>query len=139
MPIAEAFVDTNVIVRLLTQDNQAMAKRAHALFKRVEAGKQRVTTTEAVITEVVHVLSSKSLYNLARDEITGKLVILLGLKGFRLAQKRVYLRALELYASTNLDFVDTLIVAQMEYSEIKMLYSFDRDFDRVEGITRQEP
>jgi uncharacterized protein len=134
-----AFIDTNLIIRLLTQDNPAMAQRAYALFKRIEAGELIVTTTEAVIVEVVHVLSSKTLYNLPRNDIKTKLGILLGFTGLQLAQKSTYLRALELFASTNLDFVDVLIVAHMEHSKINALYSFDHDFDRVHGIKRQEP
>jgi predicted nucleic acid-binding protein len=49
------------------------------------------------------------------------------------------LRTLDLYAAYNIDFEDALIVAQMERQNINELYSYDRGFDRVTGITRHEP
>lgn len=49
------------------------------------------------------------------------------------------LRALDLYASTNLDFGDTFIIASMEQQNSQILYSYDNDFDHVKGVTRGEP
>jgi predicted nucleic acid-binding protein len=57
------FLDTNIFLRYLTQNNLDQGQRAYALLQQVEAGTLRVTTSEAVITEGVHVLSSKALYN----------------------------------------------------------------------------
>lgn len=53
--------------------------------------------------------------------------------------RKAVLRALELYASNNLDFGDTLIAASMEQEGARILYSYDADFDRLPGITRREP
>jgi predicted nucleic acid-binding protein len=49
------------------------------------------------------------------------------------------LRALDLYASTNLDFGDTLIIASMEQQNSHVLYSYDTGFDRIQGVARREP
>jgi len=38
-----------------------------------------------------------------------------------------------------LDFGDAMIVASMEEGGSTTLYSYDRDFDPVPGITRLEP
>ena len=59
--------------------------------------------------------------------------------GLKLPQRKVYLRALDLYATYSIDFEDALIVAQMERQGITALYSYDRDFERVPGVTRLEP
>jgi predicted nucleic acid-binding protein len=87
----------------------------------------------------VHVLSSKVLYNVPRAEIRTRLTAVIKLKGLKLRYKGMYLRALDLYATTNLDFVDALTVAQMERQQIATVVSFDRDFDKVATIARQEP
>ena len=50
-----------------------------------------------------------------------------------------FLQALDLYASTKLDFGDALIIASMQQQGSQVLYSYDTDFDRIEGITRREP
>jgi predicted nucleic acid-binding protein len=133
------FLDTNVIIRYLTRDDPDQAERARHVLREIEAGVAMVTTCEGVIIEAVHILSSKQLYNLARPAIRTHLGNILTLRGLRLQHKRTYLRALDLYASTNLDFVDTLNIAHMERSKITTIISFDRDFDRFEQITRREP
>jgi predicted nucleic acid-binding protein len=64
---------------------------------------------------------------------------LIGLPGFKVRHRRAMLRALELYASTNLDFGDALIVGLMEGTSSPIVYSYDTDFDKFEGIKRLEP
>lgn len=135
------FLDANVILRYLTRDDEAKAQACYALFQRVKQGEEEVLSCEAIVTEVVYVLSSPRLpYHLSHEEIRARLLPILALRGLRLPQKRVYLRALDLYASApSLDFEDALAVAHMERQGIKELLSYDRDFDRVQGITRVEP
>jgi len=50
------------------------------------------------------------------------------------------LRALDLYSTyPHLDFEDCLTVAQIEQQGIATLASYDQGFDRVPGLTREEP
>lgn len=133
------FIDTNIFIRHLTNDVPEKAQACLSLFQKAQRGEITLTTTEAVIAEVVYILSSKQLYNLPRKEIRGLLYPLLSLSGLKLAHRKAYLRALDLYATYPIDFEDALIVAQMERQDITSLYSYDRDFERVSGITRLEP
>ncbi|MCL5961776.1 MAG: PIN domain-containing protein [Chloroflexi bacterium] len=133
------FLDTNVIIAAVTDHEPDQRDRARALLRRMEEGQTLVTTCEGVLVEAVQVLSSKRSYGWARDAITEYLGELLDLSGLHLANKRVYLRALELYASTKIDFVDALNVAHMEKADIGRILSFDRDFDNLPGIDRREP
>lgn len=133
------FLDTNIIIRYLTQDNLDQTQRSLILLQQVEAGDLLVTTSEAVILEAVFVLSSKTLYNLPRALIQIRLSDIITLRGLRLPHKKSYLRALDLYASINLDFTDALNIAHMERAGISTMISFDRDYDKVAGIRRREP
>ncbi len=127
------FLDTNIVIRYLTQDDPDQSARAKALLDQVEAGEIQVTTSETVLGELVFVLSSKRLYNLPREEIRAYLGAFLGLKGLRLPNKRMYLRALELYATIpRLDFAGALHVAEMEQRKLTTIISFDEDFDGIE-------
>ncbi len=134
-----AFLDTNILIRYLTRDDPDKAACAYHLLQEVERGNQRVTTTEAVVAEVVYVLSSKTLYAVPRPIIAERLGTILALPGLRLPGKGVYRRALDRYAVTKLDFTDCLIISRMEQAGITDLFSFDRDFDTIPGITRIEP
>ena len=133
------FIDANVFIRYLTRDDPKKAEACFALFQKAKRDEIALVTTEAVIAEVVYVLSSKQLYDLPRGTIRDLLYPLLLLPGLKLAQRKTYLRALDVYASYNVDFEDALIVAQMERQKETELYSYDRDFDQVPGITRIEP
>ncbi len=139
-PPATAFLDTNVILRYLTQDQPGQAERARRLLEDAAAGRCRLLTCEGVVIELVQVLSSRQLYNLPRADIRMHLTRILSQRGLSLPHKQTYLRALELYATVpRLDFVDALLVAHMERTGQSTLVSFDHDFDGLPGITRYEP
>lgn len=138
-PVPLPFLDTNVILRYITQDNPTQSQQAHRLMAQLDSGAVSVTTSDVVIIEAVYVLSSRTTYNLSRSDIRSHLTRIISLRGLRLRAKQVHLRALDLYASTNIDFADALIVAQMERSGLNTIISFDRDFDRISGIARVEP
>jgi len=133
------FIDANVFIRHLTRDDPEKAQACFDLLQRAERREITLTTSESVITEVVYVLSSKQIYNLPREQIRALLYPLLSLPGLNLPHRGMYLRALDLYATYRIDFEDAIIVAQMERQKITELYSYDRDFDDVAGITRLEP
>ncbi len=136
------YLDTNIILRLLTRDDEAKAAGCHSLFQQAEGqGKQEVATTEAIITEVCYVLSSsRNPYKLTHEEIRARLVPVLSMRGLRLPRKRRYLRALDLYATYPvLDIEDAVCVAHMEAEGISEILSYDTDFDDVEEAQRVEP
>ncbi len=135
------FLDTNVILRYLTRDDEVRAEACYRLFQRVKQGQEELVVCEAIVTEVVYVLSSvRAPYRLSHEEIRARLLPILTLRGLKLPQKNVYLRALDLYASSPfLDFEDALTVCHMEQRGITELVSYDRDFDRIGGIRRIAP
>ncbi len=133
------FVDTNVILRLLTKDHPQQSAAAEEVFQQVANGNLLITTSETVIAEVVYVLSSRGLYDLPRSDIRRKISNILRLQCMIVPQKQTYERALEVYASTGVDFEDALSVAHMEAQGITTILSFDRDFDRFPSIKREEP
>ena len=135
------FLDANVILRYLTRDDAAKAQACYELFQRVQRGEEELAACEAIVVEVVYVLSSPRLpYRLDPEQIRARLLPILELRGLKLPHKRVCLRALEVYASTPaLDFEDALAVAHMEQLGITRIVGYDRDFDRVAGFRRTEP
>jgi predicted nucleic-acid-binding protein len=133
------FLDTNLIIRFVTRDNPQQGARAARIFQELKDGTATVITSESVIVEAVQVLSSRTRYHLPRTDVRRILGTIIRLQGLKIAHKGTLLRALRLYAATNLAIVDALNVAPMERLRLTTILSFDRDFDRVPGITRQEP
>ena len=135
------FVDTNIILRYLTRDDEDKAEACYRLFQRADHGEEELFTSEATIAEVVYVLSStRSPYRLNREDIRARLMPVLTIRGLRLPQKRTCIEALNIYASiSSLDFEDALAVAHMNRLGMTEIMSYDRDFDRIPGIQRLEP
>jgi predicted nucleic acid-binding protein len=137
------FVDTNVFLRghvhPKTSQDEVMVREAAALFRRAARGKEEVTTSDAVLAEVAVILNSPRQYDRPPDDIAARLKPILELRGFRLPQKRVVLRALDIWAaSPRLGFVDALTVSYAQEPGTT-LATFDSDFDAVPGITRYRP
>jgi predicted nucleic acid-binding protein len=137
--MTKPFIDTDVIIRFLTGDDLQKQAAATTLFEQIEQGILTVVAPDTVIADAVYVLSSPRLYHVARDEIRELLTTLVRLPHFQVQNRFCVLQALELYASTKLDFGDTLIIASMEQQNSRILYSYDTDFDRIQGIARREP
>ena len=133
------FIDANVFLRFLTRDDAAKAERVKVLLERAERGEIELTTSESVICELVFVLSSPKLYNLNRERVRLLLLPIVSLRGLKLANRTVFLRAFDLYAGTSMDFVEALAVAHMEARKVTEVYSYDNHFDGVSGIRRLEP
>ncbi len=136
--MSPSFLDANIIIRHVTKDNARLSQKARVILKQIEIGELEVTTSETVLAECVFVLTSKNLYSFSRKDVQQVLRTVLSLKGLKLPLKEMYVHAADLYATSALDFIDAIAVVQMERQNIDKIYSFDRHFDGVEGITRLE-
>jgi predicted nucleic acid-binding protein len=135
----DPFVDTDVLLRLITGDDRRKQAAAATLFRRVRSGDLDLLAPDTVIADAVHVLSSPALYNRVAAEVRDLLLPILDLKGFRVTHKQTLVRALDTNARTNLGFGDAYITATMADAGSRVLYSYDRGFDKVDWLTRLEP
>ena len=136
------YLDTNIFLRYLTKTHgqEAKTQACFELFQQVKTGEIVATTCEAVIWEIFFVLCSPRQYNLSHEDAVAHVRPLLTLGNLKLTNKRVYLRAMDVYASAPfLDFEDPVIVAQMERHGMRELVSCDTDFDHIPAINRKEP
>lgn len=134
------FLDTNVFVRYITGDDTAKTHASGALFRRLIDGTETAATSEAIVAEIVFVLSSRRLYALPASEINIRLRPLVSIPSLRIQGKERVVRALNIYADYPfLGFEDALIVAHLEGSASAQVISYDRHFDRIPGVQRIEP
>lgn len=132
------FVDTNLFIRYLTNDDPVKADRVEKLLDDAAAGRVSLVTTELVVAEIVWVL--ESAYSLEHTGIFPLIRGILATRGLTVINGSLVSRALELYVSANIDFVDGYIAAVMEQQGITEIFSFDRKhISRLEGIDRREP
>jgi len=135
--MAARFLDTNILVRLLTRDDEEKAARALLLIQRVESGEEQVITSPMVLFEAVFILQRR--YGVSRAKIRDDLGYIVSLRGLRLANKTLYLSALDLYVDNKISFTDAFNAAFMRSKRLSEIYTWDTDFDILEGIARVEP
>ena len=132
----EPFVDTNIFVRHLVQDHPRLGAKATAILARIEVGELVARTTDTVIFETVFTLSS--VYKLSRPDLVASLLPLIELPGLVLPGKEAFRAAFDLFLTTNIGFADCYHAVLMQRLGLNEVLSFDRDFDRLPGITRRE-
>lgn len=136
--MTDVFVDTNVFLRFLTNDDPAKAKRAEALFRDAVGGKIRLMTSLLVIAEIVWTL--ESFYGLDKHEIAEKVQTILNTPNLQCADAPLILLALDLYAQQNIDFIDAYHAGFLKDRDVKRIVTYDRKhFGRVEWLDIVEP
>lgn len=130
-------LDANVSVRYLTDEPWEQAEFVAQLFQQIENGFLEVWLEDVALAEVIWVLSS--FYRVPKDELVVRLPELLGPASIKARDKSVLRSALTQFRDRNVDFIDALMATQTVYGRGSHIYSFDRDFDRLPGVTRIEP
>lgn len=131
------FLDTNILLRYLTRDDEHKAQRSLDLLMRIEQGREKVITSSLVIFETVFTL--QKFYGVSRQQIKESLLPIIALRGLQLPNKHIYQQAFDLYINKNISFADAYNAAYMLTEHISTIYSWDKDFDKIEGIVRLEP
>ena len=127
------FLDTNVLVRHLTGDPPASARRA----TRFLAETPDLLLADVIVAELVDVL--ESVYEQPRGGVALTLRALLALPSVRVVDAALIYRAIEVYEVDRLDFAEAYLVASAERSGVGAVASFDRSIDRVRTVARIEP
>jgi predicted nucleic acid-binding protein len=128
-----AFLDTNILIRHLTGDPPAQARRATAFLESAD----ELLLPDLIVAEVVYVL--ESFYEVERARVAELARAIIGFPAIVVADELLLLRALEVYEVDRLDFAEAYLVANAEASGIQTIASFDREIDRVGTVQRIEP
>jgi predicted nucleic acid-binding protein len=131
------FIDTNILLRYFTRDDEQKAQRALNLLMKVERGEEKVITSSLVIFETIFTL--QRFYKVPRPRIKELILPIISLRGLQLPGKNVYYHAFDLYVTKNISFADAYNAAYMLSEKVPNVYSWDTDFDKIEGIVRLEP
>jgi predicted nucleic acid-binding protein len=130
------FVDTNVFLRFLVNDDPAKADACEALFRNAIAGDETLVTSDMVIAEIIWVL--ESYYELKKSDIRESVEKILNTRNLRCPNREIIISALSTYVDKKIDFIDAYNAFMMKRDEINEIYSYDEHFDRVDWIKRIE-
>ncbi|MFH1442044.1 MAG: PIN domain-containing protein [Candidatus Omnitrophota bacterium] len=131
------FLDTNIILRYITNDIPAESLKCERLLKNAAKSKEALFTNAMVIAEVVWVLFSA--YRFPKNNVISGVQKILNSPNIYLDDKDLLLSALYIFENNNIDFIDAYNAAVMEYKEIEIIYSYDKHYDQIKKIKRIEP
>jgi predicted nucleic-acid-binding protein len=123
-------LDTNVLVRFLTEDDPAQAERAAALMATLTATGQRAFISPVVLVEMSWVL--RVAYEVSKADLLVTLDRLLATEQFVIGEKDVVREALAAYRKGRAEFADYLIGAIHRANGCERTVTFDR---RLRGDT----
>lgn len=136
MPVA--VIDTNILIDYKDTGAGTRHERAERIVHAIDqADLPAVRVTNYVLLETLNWIHERQRHDIAvdlRERLSNS-------AGFELvhAPQKDFRRAVELFEEHDgLAFGDATIAAYMQREEIENLYSFDDDFDAVDGITRLE-
>ena len=129
-------VDTNVLLRYLTKDDEDLWAKAYAVIKAMHDGEITLFCDPIILAETVFVM--QSVYQMPKQKIEETLDPLLKAEGFEVPGKDRYVRALGIYAATNAHFGDACACAAAIEDCDGRLLSFDKKLSAIEGIERME-
>lgn len=117
-------LDTNVLVRYLTQDDAAQARSVDVLVSESMKNAVRLRIDDIVFCELVWVL--RSAYRFNRATIASALDRILDTAPFSFEDRDLLRRALDQYREGDADFADYVIGARNARSGCKLTATFDR-------------
>ncbi len=126
--------DTNVLLRLLLNDDADQARQAQVLIDRAVAASDRVLLPDIVLCELEWVL--ESVYAFPRARIATTVRRLLDAEEFAFMNRAAVGQALERYARGKADFSDYLLGESATRAGATTTYTFDRALGRGPGFSR---
>lgn len=117
-------IDTNVLVRYLTQDDPLQARKANALISRAVASRMRLHLDMVVLCELVWVL--RGAYAFDRETIVDAMARILESAQFSVEYREVASEALAAYRDGSGDFADYVIGGRNRTVGCDHTVTFDR-------------
>jgi len=131
------FIDTNIFLRYLTKDDPLKYDKCREIFKRGVDGKIGLVTSGMVIAKLIWTLLS--YYRIPKADVIEKLSIIVSTENLSIPDRDIIAEALVLYSRKNIDYIDAYNAVFMKHHGVNEVFSYDADFDAIEGIKREEP
>ncbi len=123
----KVLLDTNILVRFLTQDHAEHYLIAKQIFHTIEAGKMDAMLLDFILAEVVYVL--RRIYKVEKKKISQVLKKILMYEHIYTSNHLITFEALDIYAQKNIDFADAMLCAKKNLEGYEVI-SFDKDIEK---------
>jgi predicted nucleic-acid-binding protein len=125
-------VDTNVLVRLLVNDDAAQASKAKQLFDAMAGEDGSIWIADTVLVEVVWTLARA--YERSREDLVTALRALVGHATAALESAAAVRAAIETFGAGPADFADCLLAEKARLAGCDRLVTFDKGMRDLPGV-----
>jgi predicted nucleic-acid-binding protein len=125
-------LDTNILVRLLTRDDEAQAQLARALFDAHADEDGALFVSDVVLAELVWTL--ERTYGLERTAIAETIGALLDNATLAFESRSILKQAHVLFLTEKAGFADCLIVAKAQATGCELFVTFDSAMRGLPGV-----
>ena len=129
-------LDTNILIRFLTQDDPVQSPQVSALFQQASQGECLLVIIPPVLIETIWVL--ESVFKHPSKKIAKSLASLVVKPGIRCEEGPVTLDALYRYGQHQIDIVDCFLAAQSA-AHGDAVATFDQDFKKFSDVQLWTP
>jgi predicted nucleic-acid-binding protein len=126
-------LDTNILVRLLIEDDPDQTRLAHRLVRNAVA-EELCYVSDVALCELEWVLVS--CYDASRDEVALAYQKLLDLPGFLFEAPATVRLTLERFRASRVEFSDLLLGARGREKGVRTTYTFEKALSKQDGFTR---
>lgn len=124
----KVFIDTNLFLRFLLDDIPEQADAVEKILKEAACQKVILWTNPMVIAEIVW--TCESYYELPKDEIKDKVLMILNTPGLEVEDEDLVAEAVILYSEKGVDFIDAYNACWMRDRKVLDIYTFDKKYYR---------
>lgn len=125
-------IDTNLLLRLLLDDDPGQNPRIDALFEQYARTPESVLIIDVVLAETIWTL--RTVYAQPKPAQVAAIRGLLSQPAFAFEQRSVVEQALATFEQGNAGFADCLIAARISAAGCKFTATFDRRMRRLPGV-----
>ena len=125
-------LDTNVVLRLLLNDDLKQRQRAVKAIQQAKVLSVRVTITLAVVLEMEWVL--RSVAKMTKPQVLSVFDLLLESYDIEIDNEKALEQALHIYANAAADFAECLFLAQYQRMGCQTMLTFDAKAARMAGV-----
>ena len=124
-------LDTNIVLRLLLNDDRAQRLRAVKAIQQAKGLAVRVTITLAVVLEMEWVL--RSVAKMTKPQVLSVFDLLLEAYDIEIDNEKALEQTLHLYANAACDFAECLFLAHYQRMGFQTMLTFDTKAARMAG------
>lgn len=136
--MTKAILDTNILLRILLNDDQEKARDSIDFVKNAPANHIQLFVPMMALIEIAFVLERQ--YKLKKFEIKEYIDSIVNTAQLRCENPELMKSAVDIYVSKNIKFGDAVISAWALQNNIHDIYTYDdKDFKRVSGLNVKSP